>query len=61
MQKDNRLKVFDKIIEIDSKKLSSETSEDELKKIFQHLYAKVNNNFLIFAKFPSFNVNVAKG
>lgn len=41
MHKDNRLKVFDKIVEIDGKKISSETSDHEMNKIFQSLYARV--------------------
>lgn len=41
VSKDGRLQVFDKIIEIDGKKISSETSDNDLKNIFQHLYGKV--------------------
>lgn len=39
--KDNRLKVFDKVLEIDGTKLSSETSEDHIKKMFMTLHHKV--------------------
>lgn len=39
--KDNRLKVFDKLLEIDGIKLSSETSEDQIKKMFMSLHNKV--------------------
>lgn len=41
VHKDKRLKVFDKIVEIDGKKISSETSDHELNKIFQTIYPKV--------------------
>ncbi|XP_037049203.1 inactivation-no-after-potential D protein isoform X2 [Bradysia coprophila] len=41
IHKDSRFQVFDKIIEIDGKKISSETSENDLKKTFQHCYGKV--------------------
>lgn len=41
INKDNRFQLFDKIIEIDGKKISSETSENDLKKAFQHCYGKV--------------------
>lgn len=41
IHKDNRFQLFDKIIEIDGKKISSETSENDLKKTFQHCYGKV--------------------
>lgn len=41
VHKDGRLKVFDKIVEIDGKKISSETSDHEMNKIFQSHYHKV--------------------
>lgn len=41
VHKDGRMAVFDKIIEIDGKKMSSETSEHEINKVFQHIYNKV--------------------
>lgn len=41
IHKDNRFQLLDKIVEIDGKKISSETSETELKKTFQHCYGKV--------------------
>lgn len=41
VHKDNRFQLFDKIIEIDGKKISSETTEIDLKKTFQHCYGKV--------------------
>ncbi|KAG4076782.1 hypothetical protein HA402_009128 [Bradysia odoriphaga] len=41
IHKDSRFQLFDKIIEIDGKKISSETSENDLKKTFQHCYGKV--------------------
>lgn len=39
--KDKRLKVFDKVLEIDGTKLNSETSEDSIRKMFMALYPKV--------------------
>lgn len=41
IHKDNRFQLFDKIIEIDGKKISSETSESDLKKTFQQCYGRV--------------------
>lgn len=42
IHKDNRFQLFDKIIEIDGKKISSETSDSDLKKTFQQCYGKVH-------------------
>lgn len=41
VHKDKRLQVFDKIVEIDGKKISTETSDHDLNKIFQSIYSKV--------------------
>lgn len=41
------MSVFDKIIEIDGKKMSSETSEREMNKAFQHIYHKVGFDLAI--------------
>lgn len=44
--KDNRLKIFDKVLEIDGTKLNSETSEDNIRKMFLALYPKVYRNIV---------------
>lgn len=51
VSKDGRLQAFDKIIEIDGKKISSETSDNDLKKIFQHLYSRVGRSASVASNF----------
>ncbi|KAJ6643961.1 Inactivation-no-after-potential D protein [Pseudolycoriella hygida] len=41
INKDKRFQVLDKILEIDGKKVSSETSDKDLKKLFKQTYGKV--------------------
>lgn len=61
VHKDQRLRVFDKIVEIDGKKISTETSDHDLNKIFQATYPKVNVNKIIFCVWLQVKLNMFIG
>lgn len=46
-KKDARLAIFDRITEIEGKKLTAEMSADEMRKLFRHANARVGSIYII--------------